>query len=69
MKSPDEMCKLFNDLPDATERTQEIAEKCDVELEFGTMHMPEFPIPGDMITAKVIWSTWPKRGWKSAIKL
>ena len=45
MKSPDEMYKLFDDLPDATERTLEIAEKCDVELEFGTMHMPEFPIP------------------------
>ncbi|MEE2726501.1 MAG: DNA polymerase III subunit alpha [Candidatus Latescibacterota bacterium] len=45
MKSPDEMYKLFDDLPGATERTLEIAEKCDVELEFGTMHMPEFPIP------------------------
>ena len=31
--------------PGAAERTLEIAEKCDVELEFGTMHMPEFPIP------------------------
>jgi DNA polymerase-3 subunit alpha len=45
MKSPDEMYSLFSDLPDATERTLEIAEKCNVELEFGTMHMPEFPIP------------------------
>ncbi len=45
MKSPDEMHALFSDLPGAAERTLEIAEKCDVELEFGTMHMPEFPIP------------------------
>lgn len=45
MKSPDEMHTLFDDLPGVTERTLEIAEKCDVELEFGKMHMPEFPIP------------------------
>jgi DNA polymerase-3 subunit alpha len=45
MKSSDEMYDLFNDMPDTLERTLEIAEKCNVELEFGKMHMPEFPIP------------------------
>ncbi len=45
MKSPDEMHSLFDDLPDTLERTLEIAEKCNVELEFGTMYMPDFPIP------------------------
>ena len=45
MKSPDEMHALFSDLPDALERTLEIADKCDVELEFGNTYMPDFPIP------------------------
>ena len=45
MKSPEEMQALFADLPDALERTLEIADKCNVELEFGKTYMPDFPIP------------------------
>ncbi len=45
MKSPEEMRSLFADLPDALERTLEIADKCNVELEFGKTYMPDFPIP------------------------
>ena len=45
MKSPEEMQTLFADLPDALERTLEIADKCNVELEFGKTYMPNFPIP------------------------
>ena len=56
MKSPAQMQELFSDLPDALERTVEIADKCDLELEFGKSHMPDFPIPegyensGDYLT-------------------
>ena len=56
MKSPAQMQELFGDLPDALERTVEIADKCDLELEFGKSHMPDFPIPegyensGDYLT-------------------
>ena len=45
MKSPEEMRTLFADLPDALERTLEIADKCNVDLEFGKTYMPDFPIP------------------------
>lgn len=45
MKSPEEMRSLFADLPDALERTLEIADKCNVELELGKTYMPDFPIP------------------------
>ena len=45
MKSSEEMWSLFADLPDALERTLEIADKCNVELEFGRTYMPDFPIP------------------------
>ena len=45
MKSPAEMQTLFADLPDALERTLEIADKCNVEFEFGETYMPDFPIP------------------------
>lgn len=45
-KSPEEMARLFSDVPEACANTLEIAEKCNVQLEFGKMHLPHFPIPG-----------------------
>jgi DNA polymerase III subunit alpha len=45
MKTPAEMQALFADLPDAVEGTVGIAEQCGLELTFGEMHMPNFPIP------------------------
>ena len=45
MKSPDEMRELFVDCPGAYENTVEVAEKCNLLLDFDEVHMPEFPIP------------------------
>jgi len=45
MKSPEEMHELFSDISQAVENTLGIAEKCNLELGFGQMHMPAFPIP------------------------
>jgi DNA polymerase-3 subunit alpha len=44
-KSPEEMKEIFADLPEACSNTVEIAEKCNLSLEFGRVHMPRFPIP------------------------
>ena len=44
-KSADEMYELFHDLPNACERTIEIAEKCDFEMSFDESHAPDFPLP------------------------
>ena len=46
LKSPEEMSALFQDLPEAIENTQRIAEMCNLELEFGRLHLPEIGIPG-----------------------
>ncbi len=46
-KSAKEMSELFKDFPEAVNSTLEIAEKCNVELDFKTNHMPKFPIPSD----------------------
>jgi len=45
LKSPEEMYKLFKDNPDAVERTQEIADKIDLEIDMSQRLLPEFPIP------------------------
>lgn len=45
LKSPDQMYELFSDLPEACDNTLAIAEKCNVEIDFDTLHLPHFPIP------------------------
>jgi DNA polymerase-3 subunit alpha len=44
-KSPEEMKTIFADLPSALENTLRIAEACNLDLEFGKTHLPEFPPP------------------------
>jgi DNA polymerase-3 subunit alpha len=45
LKSPEEMYKLFKDRPDVVERTLEVAEKINLEIDFNQRLLPEFPIP------------------------
>ena len=50
-KSADEMQTLFSDIPQALEKTLEIAEKSNLELTFGDYLAPEFPLPGGFESA------------------
>ncbi len=45
MRSGDEMAALFGDYPGALSNTVAIAEQCNVTIEFGKLHHPQFPIP------------------------
>ncbi len=45
MKSPEEMQKALGDYPEALESTLEIAEKCNVVLNFDELVLPRFPVP------------------------
>ncbi len=42
LKSPEQMAKLFADIPEALEHTQEIVEKCQLELQLGDPIPPNF---------------------------
>ena len=44
-KTPAEMAALFPNDPAALENTLAIAEKCDVTLKEGELHLPRFPLP------------------------
>ncbi len=46
LKSEAEMRELFPDMPEVIDRTQEIADRCNVEFTFGDYHLPEY-IPPD----------------------
>lgn len=45
LKSPEEMAQLFKYAPQALENTHKIAERCNVEFEFGKTKLPHFDVP------------------------
>ena len=44
-KSPSEMEKIFFRVPQALKNSIEIAEKCNLELNLGKIHLPAYPLP------------------------
>lgn len=44
-KSPEEMSRVFAEIPEALTNTLKIAEQCDVTIEFGEYHLPVFDPP------------------------
>ena len=66
LKSAQEMLELFPDHPDAVANTQRIAEMCHVELGFGQLHLPQFPLPegfddADDYLAHLCWEGFARR--------
>jgi DNA polymerase-3 subunit alpha len=45
LKTAAEMRREWKDLPEACDNSLWIAERCDVEIEFGKPQLPDFPIP------------------------
>lgn len=45
LKDGREMALLFGELQEALENTARIAERCNVDLEFGKLHLPEYRVP------------------------
>ncbi|HEU0008451.1 MAG TPA: DNA polymerase III subunit alpha [Verrucomicrobiae bacterium] len=45
LRSADEMKALFAETPDAVKNTLEVAEKCNVQFDFNTLHFPSFQPP------------------------
>ncbi len=44
-KSPEEMAQLFKYAPQAITNTHKIAERCNVEIEFGVTKLPKYEVP------------------------
>ena len=45
VKSPEEMATLFPYAPEALENTYKIAQRCNVEIEFGVTKLPKYDVP------------------------
>ncbi len=50
IKSPEEMSDYFRNVPEAIENTVKIAEKCNVEFEFGHTILPNYDVPEEFET-------------------
>lgn len=50
LKTEDEMCELFADIPEALQNTVEIAKRCNVTVRLGEYFLPNFPT-GELSTA------------------
>jgi DNA polymerase-3 subunit alpha len=48
LRSPEEMCELFSDIPEALANTVAIARRCNMHLELGQVSLPEYPVPDGM---------------------
>ncbi|CAK2579842.1 DNA polymerase III subunit alpha [Vibrio crassostreae] len=46
LRSEEEMCELFSDIPEALENSVEIAKRCNVTVRLGEYFLPNFPTEG-----------------------
>jgi DNA polymerase-3 subunit alpha len=51
LKTAREMRSLFDELPEACDNTLAIAERADVEITFGNIELPDFPLPSGFSNA------------------
>ena len=61
LRSPEEMKARFAEIPEAVTNTLEVAEKCNVEIEFGKLHYPVF-YPPEHFTREGFLRQWLAEG-------
>jgi len=50
LKTPEEMARIFGEIPDALSRTLEVAEKCDLSIDLPGPLLPDYEIPEEFAT-------------------
>ena len=64
VKSPEEMMEYFKNVPEAIENTVKIAEKCNVEFEFGNTKLPNYEVPSQFATHSDYFKYLAREGLK-----
>lgn len=54
LKSPDEMAAEFEDLPEAIENTQKIADRCEISITLGEWYFPKIKLPEGKSAGEVL---------------
>jgi DNA polymerase-3 subunit alpha len=62
LRSPEEMARLFADIPEALQNTVEIARRCSLPLKLGESRLPVYPLP-DGVTVEAFIREESLRGF------
>ncbi|HEY6516770.1 MAG TPA: DNA polymerase III subunit alpha [Steroidobacteraceae bacterium] len=54
LRSPEEMARLFADVPEALANSVEIARRASLALKLGQVRLPAYPVPGGMTTEEFL---------------
>ena len=54
LRSPEEMARLFADIPEALANSVEIARRASLALKLGQVRLPAYPVPGGMTTEEFL---------------
>ena len=68
LKSSGEMNKLFADIPEAIQNAWEIVKRCNLSLELGKPHLPNYPIPENVALEDYL-STLSSNGLKQRLEV
>ncbi len=68
LRSEEEMCELFADIPEALKNSVEIAKRCTLELELDVPYLPEIPIPDEMSSVDELLTSDSKKGLEERLK-
>ncbi|HQI97433.1 MAG TPA: DNA polymerase III subunit alpha [Syntrophorhabdus sp.] len=66
-KSGDEIAQAFSNYPEALSNTLKIAEMCNVDIDVGTYHFPEFN-PGEGMEPNQYFETTCKKGFENRLQ-
>jgi DNA polymerase-3 subunit alpha len=56
LRTPEQMCALFSDIPEAVANTVQIARRCNLVLNLGQPRLPDYPVPAGMTTEQFLAS-------------
>lgn len=68
LRSVEEMCALFADIPEALQNTVEIAKRCNLGLTLGKSYLPDFPVPPEM-TLEEYFSAESRKGLEERLRI
>jgi len=65
LKSGEEMAALLGRYPGALENTAKLADACNVTISFGTLYLPQFPIPPEFADADAFLAHLAREGLRT----
>ena len=68
LRSAEEMCEIFADIPEALENSVEIARRCTLDIRLGEYFLPDYPIP-DGLTIDEFFTQVSEKGLQKRLEV